>query len=137
MFYKMQLLKEDLLLIRWQAEALEGYKAQTDYLTDFRAYLDAATQPIYVISDLRYGKITDVRILQQLGRLTYHPNYGAGVAFSDDIGAEIYVGVFSRFAARPKREENVHSSLSKALAYLETFKAGISEGVDWEGVLTH
>lgn len=135
MFYKMQLLKADLLLIRWHNEALEGYKSQADYLADLRRYLDAAEQPIYVLSDLRYGKITDVRILQQLGKLTYHPNYGGGTAFSDDISAEIYVGVFSRFASRPKREEGIHANLAEALAYLESLRAGISEEVDWASTL--
>lgn len=134
MFYKMQLLKSDLLLIRWHSEPLEGYRPEANYLGDFRKYLDEATQPIYVLSDLRHGKITDVRILQQLGRLTFHTNYGSGTAFSDDMGAEIYVGVFSRFAARPKREEGVHSSLAEALAYLESLKAGVTEGADWENV---
>lgn len=134
MFYRMQLLKDDLLLIRWQSKPMEGYKPQTEYIAELRNYLDAATQPIYVVSDLRRGKITDVHMLQQLGRLTYHRMYGGGVAFADDISAEVYVGVFSHFAARSKREREVYNSLADALAHLETLKAGISAGVDWESL---
>jgi hypothetical protein len=130
----MQLLKADLLVIRWLSAPAEGYQPQAEYIAQFRAYLEAATQPIYILSDLRYGKITNVRILQQLGKLTYHPMFGGGTAFAGDISAEVYVGVFSHFASRPKREDVVHANLEAALAYLETLKAGVTEGIDWSSM---
>jgi hypothetical protein len=130
----MQLFKADFLLIRWLSASAEGYQPQTDYIGQLRAYLEAAKQPIYCLSDLRHGRITNVRILQQLGKLTYHPMFGGRTAFAGDVGAEVYVGVFSHFASRPKREDTVHSSLEAALAYLEKLKAGITEGIDWSSV---
>jgi len=130
----MQLLRADFLLIRWLSAPAEGYQPQTDYIGQLRAYLEAAKQPIYFLSDLRHGRITDVRILQQLGKLTYHPMFGGGTAFAGDISAEVYVGVFSHFASRPKRVDTVHASLEAALAHLEKLKVGITEGIDWSCV---
>lgn len=135
MFYKMQLLKPNLLVIRWLSVPAEGYQPQSNYIAQFRAHLEAATQPIYILSDLRHGRITDVRILQQLGKLTYHPVFGGGTAFAGDISTEIYVGAFTRFASRSKQVDTVHTSLEAALAYLETLQAGITQDVDWSIVL--
>jgi hypothetical protein len=83
---------------------------------------------------LRFGKITDVHLLQQLGKLTYHPNFGGGTAFTADVSAMLYVGVFLRFAAHTKREDGLHTTLAEALAYIESLKAGLTEGIDWEKV---
>jgi hypothetical protein len=134
MFYEITELKENFLYVRWSPKETPKSQPQARYIADLRSRFDAAKQPIYVLSDLRFGKITDVHLLQQLGKLTYHPNFGGGTAFTADVSAMLYVGVFLRFAAHTKREDGLHTTLAEALAYIESLKAGLTEGIDWEKV---
>ncbi|MCE7946806.1 MAG: hypothetical protein DYG88_05190 [Chloroflexi bacterium CFX4] len=132
MFYEIHQLTEQLLYIRWIAQAQPNCHPEGEYIADLRHRFDTATQPLYIVSDLRHGKITNVRILQQLGKLTFHPNFGGGTAFTENFTTTIYVSIFARFSAEAKRENDIFSSLSEALAHLESLKAGVTEGVDWE-----
>ncbi len=132
MFYEIRQLTKQLLYIRWVAHAQPNHHPESEYINDLRHRFDTATQPLYIVSDLRYGKITNVRILQQLGKLTFHPNFGGGTAFTENFTTTIYVSIFARFSAESKREDDVYSSLSEALAHLESLKAGVTEGVDWD-----
>ncbi len=134
MFYEIRQLNEQLLYVRWMPQAQPNCHPEGEYIADLRHRFDAAVQPLYVVSDLRYGKITNVRILQQLGKLTFHPNYGGSTAFTENFTTTIYVSIFARFSAEAKREDDIFSSLSEALAYLESLKAGVTEGVDWEAL---
>ncbi len=134
MFYEIHQLKVDLLYVRWSCKETPDSRPEAHYIADLRSRFDGASQPIYILSDLRCGKITDVRILQQLGKLTHHPNFGGGTAFTGEISAMIYVSVFSRFAAASRRTDDGHTHLADALAYLESLKAGLTEGIDWAEV---
>lgn len=134
MFYEIHQLRENLLLVRWTPKATPNSQPEANYIADLRSRFDAATQLVYVLSDLRYGKITDVYTLRELGKLTYHPKFGGGAAWATDISTTFYVGVFSRFAAPSKREDGAHARLSDALADLERRQPGLTDGIDWDAI---
>jgi len=134
-YYRLQALTEELIFIKWYRVAGKATKTKGQFIDDLTQLLDQAEAPIYFLSDLRQGRLVDVNIIQKLGGLTQHENYGGGSAFSKDVLSEIFVGLFSRFAA-PKQGESVfYENFEDALAYLESLKAGLAQNIDWQTVL--
>ena len=84
----------------------------------------------------RKGRIIDVGILQKLGSLTRHANYGGGSAFSEDVISSMFVGVFSKFADAKKGSSVFYKTIDEALAYLEALKPGVTASVDWQAFIT-
>jgi hypothetical protein len=135
MYYILLNITDELLFIKWYRSPSEGTKPQEEYVDDLRARLEASEHSLYFLSDLREGRIMDVTIIQRLGRLTHHPNYGAGAAFSRDVFSNVFVGVFSRFAKPEKGEGVFFDKMEDALAYLESFKPGLAQDIDWGAAL--
>lgn len=135
MYYILLEVTEELLFIKWYRSASADTKPQEEFVDDLRARLDASEIPLYFLSDLRGGRIMDVGIIQRLGRLTHHLNYGAGTAFSIDVFSSMFVGVFSRFAKPEKGESVFYDKMEDALAYLESFKPGVTRDINWGEVL--
>lgn len=135
MHYTIRGITDELLFIKWYRSPSADTKPQEAYVDDLRARMDASEVPLYFLSDLREGRIMDVTIIQRLGRLTHHANYGAGAAFSKDVFASVFVGVFSRFAKQEKGEGVFFEKMEDALAYLESFKPGLTRDINWGDVL--
>lgn len=105
---------------------------EAEYIDDLRMRIIASPHPLYFLSDLRQGRIVDVAILQRLGSLTRHSNYGGGSAFSEDVISSMFVGVFSKFADVQKGSSVFYKTIDQALAYLEALKPGVTTTVDWQ-----
>jgi hypothetical protein len=135
MHYTLLNITDELLFIKWYRSPSAATKPQEDYVDDLRARMEASEFPLYFLSDLREGRIMDVTIIQRLGRLTHHDHYGAGAAFSKDVFSSMFVGVFSRFAKQEKGEGVFFEKMEDALAYLESFKPGLAQNIDWGAAL--
>lgn len=135
MFYVIQTLTSELVFIKWYRMPKPGRSPASEFIAELQTQLDQAKQPLYFLSDLRGGLITDVRVLMQLGKLTQHPQYGGGVAFSHDVLSDIFVGVFTKFAGPAKGDDVLYEQLQQALDDLERRKPGIAQGIDWAAVL--
>jgi len=134
-YYRLQALTKELVFIKWYRLSKEDTRSKIHFIRDMEQLLDQAEAPLYFLSDLRQGRIVDVNILQKLGRLTLHKNYGGGSAFSEDVLSEIFVNLFSKFAT-PKQGDSVfYDKLEDALAFLESSKAGLAQNIDWNAVL--
>ncbi len=134
-YYRLQALTKELVYIKWYRLSKEETQSKIHFIRDMEQLLDQAEAPLYFLSDLRQGRIVDVNLLQKLGGLTQHANYGGGSAFSKDVLSEIFVGLFSKFAA-PKQGDSVfYENIEDALAYLESLKAGLAHNIDWNAVL--
>jgi hypothetical protein len=134
-YYRLQALTKELIFIKWYRLPSQATKSKTQFIAEMTQILNETDAPVYFLSDLRQGRIVDVNILQKLGGLTQHENYGGGSAFSQDVLSEIFVGLFSRFAA-PKQGDSVfYDKLEDALAFLESTKPGLAQNIDWNAVL--
>jgi hypothetical protein len=134
-YYRLRALTRELIFIKWYRMPSSETRSKTQFIKEMTQILDGADAPVYFLSDLRQGRIVDVSILQKLGGLTQHENYGGGSAFSQDVLSEIFVGLFSKFAA-PKQGDSVfYDKLEDALAFLESTKAGLAQNIDWNAVL--
>ncbi len=131
-YYDLRQVTDELIFIKWYKTAHELTRPETDYIDDLIQRIKGAQQPIYFLSDLREGRIVDTGILQKLGSLTRHPNYGGGSAFSEDILASMFVGVFSKFAGVEKGSSVFYKTFDEARAYLEALKPGVTSSVDWK-----
>ncbi|MCC6612879.1 MAG: hypothetical protein IT320_05325 [Anaerolineae bacterium] len=132
MNYRVRKLSEKLYYIRWlqRPSAVEGY----EFIEDLRDLLDEVSQPIYFISDLRKGQITDVQVLRQLGDLTKHEHWAGSTAFSELIASKVFVNVFTSLAQQRTRE--IWPTAQEALAYLESVAPGVTADIDWDNVLS-
>lgn len=135
MFYELTPVSDNLIFIKWVKLRTEAAQPQSAFIDDLRRRLDESPISLYFLSDLRQGRITDVAILQRLGKLTAHPHYGAGTAFSEDVLGPIFVGVFSKFAERDKGDSVFYKNVEDALAYLESAHPGLTQGIDWNQVV--
>lgn len=135
--YKFINLSDELILIRWLRTPSKEEGAQ--FITEFTALLDQAPHPLYILSDLRQGHISDARTIQDLSRLASHKNLGAGTAFASGTVERslkgIFVGLFVSLSRDRSRVGQIAGSLDEALEYLEEAKPGITKGIDWEAVL--
>ena len=134
-FYDLRPLTDELIFVKWYKTANSLTRPEADYIDDLRQRLNASPQPLYFLSDLRAGRIMDVSILQKLGNLTRHPNYGGGSAFSEDVIASMFVGIFSKFATAEKGTSVFFKTISDALAHLEALKPGVASPIDWQSFI--
>ena len=131
-FYDLRQVTDELIFVKWQKTANALTRPETDYIEDLRKRLKDSPYPLYFLSDLRKGRIIDVGILQKLGGLTRHVNYGGGSAFSEDVISSMFVGIFSKFATAEKGTSVFYKTIDDALVYLEALKPGVTQAVDWQ-----
>ena len=133
----MQQVTDDLVFIKWYKTAGANTKPEAAYLDDLSQRLRKSPHPLYFLSDLRLGRIIDVGILQKLGRLTRHENYGGGSAFSEDVISNMFVGIFSHFADAKKGTSVFYKTLPEALSYLEALKPSVTASIDWQDFIAN
>jgi hypothetical protein len=135
--YELRSLSDELVYIRWNRMPTKEDGIQ--YIADLKRLLDQAPHPLYFLSDLRRGHLSDAYTIQQLSRLASHQNWGAGTAFaSGEISQPvkgIFVGLFVSLSRDKSRTGQMAGSLDEALEYLEEVKPGVTKSVDWKAVL--
>ncbi len=135
MDYEITKLTDELVFIRWLQTPAPASKVVDQYLIDLRAVLDESETPMYFLSDLRQGRIADVRSIQKLGQLTKHKNWAGSTAFSSDPITALLVRSFRSFATKVNSRNEMQTTPETALSFLETLKPGITEDVDWDTVI--
>lgn len=135
--YEVRCLSDELVYIRWNRMPSKEDGAR--YIAELRRLLDQAPQPLYFLSDLRRGHLSDAHTIQELSRLASHKNWGAGTAYaSGEISQPIkgiFVGLFVSLSRDKSRTGQIAGSLDEALEYLEEAKPGVTKNIDWEAVL--
>jgi hypothetical protein len=134
-FYDLHQLTDELIFVKWYKTASTSAKPESEYIEDLRRRLKESAHPLYFLSDLRQGRIIDVGILQKLGSLTHHENYGGGAAFSEDVISSMFVGIFSKFATAEKGSSVFYKTIDETLSYLEALKPGVTQTVDWQSFI--
>ena len=79
--YEIEWLTDRVILITWHKSPMDP-NVTTAYIRELHEILYSVTEPIFFLSDLRKGRIQDVRALQGLAELTKHKNWGGGASFS-------------------------------------------------------
>ncbi len=135
--YEFIRLSDELVYIRW--DRMPSKEDNVRYIAELRDLLDHAQHPLYFISDLRRGHLSDTRTIQELSRLASHKNWGAGTSFaSGEINQpvkKIFVGLFVNLSRDKSRTGQITGSLDEALEYLEEVKPGVTQNIDWETML--
>lgn len=137
MYFLLKTLSPELIYIRWYAAKQPACQPQTAFIAHLRQQLDETTTPLYFLSDLRYGRIQDVSVIQQLAALTQHPNWGGSAAFSENLISQIMVGSFTRLrrSPEPSVRRELFTKPEEAIASLEHLKAGLTTDIDWTATL--
>ncbi|MEO0563704.1 MAG: hypothetical protein AAF125_16480, partial [Chloroflexota bacterium] len=119
--YTIQTLKTNLIYIRWTDTPQIGSQEESAFITELQSLLDGAPAPLYLLSDLRHGKIRNAKALRQLGELTSHKNMAGSTAFTSDPVTKLMVGVFEQYARQMRRsmQNQTWETPEKAIAYLE------------------
>src|SRR5690349_8846930 len=101
-FYELRQLTDELIFMKWYKTENTFTHTESQYIEDVRRLLKDSTNALYLLSDLRQGRIIDVGILQKLGSLTRHVNYSGGSAFSEHVISSMFVEIFTKFADAEK-----------------------------------
>jgi hypothetical protein len=135
MSYTLTHLTPRLVLITWRRTPIaDEAKAFIQSLQDI---LDQASEPLYFISDLRRGRIVDVRIIHQLSQLTEHPHWAGSTAFSQNPISKIFLGSFQRLLTTTSDKNTTFDQPEDAIAFLEHLSPHVGEAVDWAHVLNN
>ncbi len=126
-FYTITFIKNDLIFIKWHQTPLNGSLEGVEFVKTLQQILDEAPAPIYILSDLTSGSLTDVVQIRRLSHLAKHANYGGSVAFGDGYQTSVYAGLFASVA---QRADEIQPNLQKALAHLDEIQPGITAGID-------
>ena len=135
MDYEITKLTDELVFIRWLRTPGRDSKIEDQYLNDLRGILDESPVPMYFLSDLRQGRIADVRAIQKLGQLTKHKHWAGSTAFSSDPITALLVRSFRSFATKVNSRNEMQDTPEAALSFLETLKPSVTENVDWDVVI--
>jgi hypothetical protein len=136
MDYQIIQLSDELIYIRWHHTPKPNSGADTQFLADLQKLLDEATTPQYFISDLRRGRIADMRSIRQLGQLTQHKNWAGSSAFSQDPITGLLVQSFRTFSpGQLATNDEIQAAPADALKFLEQLKPGVTDGIDWNAVI--
>jgi hypothetical protein len=133
MSYHLMALNSRLIFITWERSPTHN-EAQA-FLHNLERWLNHATQPLYFISDLRQGRIVDIRVINQLGQLTKHPNWGGSTAFSQSPLSKIFVGSFQKMAHSAKETNSFFDMPEQAINFLEVIAPGVTQDIDWHAIL--
>lgn len=132
--YEFHLLSKQLIYVVWNRTPTS--QEAMIFLEEHQAQLDNAVAPLYYISDLRRGKIIDMRILNQMSQLTKHDNYGGGTAFSGDPLGRLMVNSFRSLSNVAKDKTAVFTTPEEALSFLESKSNGLTGDIDWHTIIT-
>lgn len=125
--YTIRFLTPELLYIKWHQTPLNGSLEGLQFIQDLTDIFAESQTILYILSDLRNGRLTDVVQIRQLSKLTKHRNYGGSVAFGDDYQTSVYAGLFATVA---NREDEIQPTLDRALAHLEDLAPGLTASIN-------
>lgn len=141
MSYRILWLNPSLYYVKWFEIPKPNSQMMKNYFFELNAILDSEEQPVYFLSDLRKGHITNVHLLLQLAKVLSHKNYGGGVAFSDKSSASTDMSMF-QYIQKMSRSTNASAShqlfvtAEEAIAYLESIETGITKDINWDEILS-
>lgn len=129
MVYNIRSMNKRLFYITWQRTPTSN--EARGFLKDIKQLLDSADDLIYFISDLRRGRIIDMRIIQRLSALSEHPNWGGSSAFTQDAISRIFVSNFRRMIIKDQEKNGFFDRPEQALAFLESIEPGLTSEIPW------
>ncbi len=130
--YTITPLSDKLIYIRWTTSPT--VVDAEEFIRTLKKLLNERETPVYFISDLRHGQITNAGTIQKLAELTAHPNWAGSTAFGNTLVATIFVDIFKRLKGA-KSDREIWPTAQQALDYLEGISPGLTKGIDWEAVL--
>lgn len=133
MVYEIQRLSEKLVHIRW--DRTPNHAQCQEFIVELRDIVEASEDGLYFISDLRKGRIIDVKTIQRLSELTQHENWLGSVAFTANPLSDIFAGTYRSMLISKKESNAIIPEADKALAFLESLQTGLTDNIDWESVL--
>jgi hypothetical protein len=132
--YQIQFLSDALVFIQWTTTQ-PRYADEDAFISEMEDLLDDAGTPLYFLSDLRQGRISNPMVIVRLSQLTRHANWAGSTAFSENTLTHQFVRNFRNWTFSGSSNNEMHTTPDEAIAFLEHLKPGISEGIDWERVL--
>ncbi len=132
--YQIHRLKDNLIYITWSRTP--GINEAQQFIMELQQLLAAEEcGALYFMSDLRRGRIIDIRLIQMLSRLSQHERWAGSVAFTTDPVSRSFVSIFQNMISEHKERNAMFDEFEKAYSFLEQLEPGITEGIDWQKVL--
>jgi hypothetical protein len=136
MNYSIRQLSSELFYIRWHPRSGFNVADEKQFIHDLKVILNHAPDPVYFISDLRQGRITNVAVLNELAHLTRHKHWAGSTAFGKNPLSAIFVNTFSALAGQSRSHKEIYDTPEECLMYLESLRLHLTHGIDWNEVLS-
>lgn len=134
MDFEIRILKSNLILIRWHCIPKDQQEAGREWVKALKQQLNEASEPLYFISDLRNGYISDISVLNRASDLSKHRMWGGGVSLSTAHITSIFVDIFASLGAWDV-QDGMKNNQQELVKFLEEMESGITADVDWDAVL--
>lgn len=138
--YKILMLNPRLYYIKWFEIPKPNSTLMKNYFFELNAILDSEEQPVYFLSDLRQGHITNIHLLLQLAKVLNHVNFGGCYYFSDKVAASRDIKMFryiqSTNAGGNGSKHVLFSTPEEAINHLESAEIGITKQIAWDDILS-
>ena len=132
--YEIDMLNSHIIYIRWQSNPLrdEAYR----FVDDLNALLDNADAPMYFISDLRKGRIIDIRAIHLLSDLTTHKNWAGSTAFSENPLSKLFTTTFRKGIFNGIERNTFFEKPEEAISFMVELAPDAVAGIDWSQVVS-
>jgi len=132
MSYDTSFLHPQLLFIVWKRNPL--LSETKNFLKTIQESLSNTTQPLYFMSDLRHGRIMDIRAISELGKLSEHALWGGGTAFSQSPTTRIFVSNFQQ-RSQNKERNLFFNTPEESIHFLTGMIPDIISQIDWQAII--
>lgn len=106
-----------------------------DYLAVINGIMETSTRKLYFLLDFRDGMSTSVATIRRLAKITAHPNFGESTTIASSYVQAVYTDLFAQMR-QSSLDNALHIDPAKAIQYLESLQAGLTQHIDWEAVLS-
>jgi len=131
--YEFKWLNERLLLITWLQTPPP--KVAHTFIEDLRDLVYSAENPFYILSDLRRGRIIDLRLVNEIAELSQHKNFAGSAAVSEGSISNLFTKTFEK-SGQVKRETNmIFDRAEEAIGFLESLEPNLTQDIDWVTIL--
>ena len=106
-----------------------------EFVKEFYKLLNQSKTPVYVLTDLRRGRIGDIQAFSRIKFLTQHKSWAGSVAFCNNPISDISNTKFQSLTRSQQNKDMIFNIPEEAIAYLELLEPGLTDGIQWSEVL--
>lgn len=128
--YEITMIKPNLMFINWLRSP--SPVEEKDFNMTLMSLLDETKQPIYLLSDLRHGRLMSFEAVRTLSGITHHANFAGSSGYTQNPMSVLFAKQFLMHLTRNRDRNTLFDYPRDAIKALHDLEPGIMDGVYWE-----